>query len=74
MMKEMHRRISAVEATRMVVPPEIRAWLGDPLTAAEQRELAAGRIVTPTSNPASSLPSSLQAWLDERPKIAKQEK
>ncbi len=53
------RRVTAIEQGRGVIPADIRAWLGEPVTAAELARCE----VRPSL---STLPPDMQRWLDER--------
>ena len=67
MSKDMMRRLAAVEAGRGELPPEVRLWLGDPVTK-EERASMMPRAAQPNGGAAGvcNLTAEMSAWFEGR--------
>lgn len=57
--------MTALEDADLELPPSVRAWLGEPLTAAERRALDSGDACA-TAEDTSEVSPEFRMWLAER--------
>ena len=68
MSKDMMRRLAAIEAANVELPPELRQWLGEPITDAERAAIVPAPPLSDAEWEAAlhKMPPDLRAWLEER--------
>ncbi|QBM75893.1 hypothetical protein E2E30_08995 [Sphingomonas sp. AAP5] len=68
MSKDMMRRLAAIEAGKVELPPEVRLWLGETITDEERASIVPQ---PPRSNEEDAaairaLPADMRAWFESR--------
>ncbi|WP_010161385.1 hypothetical protein [Sphingomonas sp. PAMC 26617] len=66
MSKDMMRRLAAVEAGRGELPPEVRLWLGDPITEEERVSMMPPAAQPNGGAAVCNLTAEMSAWFEGR--------
>jgi hypothetical protein len=64
----MLRRLAALEVADVELPPELRQWLGEPITDADRAAIVPAVLLLPAEQEAvlRDLPAELREWFGNR--------
>lgn len=68
MSKDMMRRLTAIEAGKVELSPELRQWLGETITEVERASIVPRPPLSPEEDAAAirALPADMRAWFEGR--------